>query len=195
MKFKALESKTLAFAMEADYIEQDVVLTRDSVPIVLHDIYLDEVSCQPYNHLFKPNIISFFKKVTDVAIQFPDRKNQTNGRYYAIEFDLSDIKKLKVTERGNSTSQKYPNRCNSLVFKLMVKKISNLIINLQVPAGQSSFQINTLEEEIQLLNGLSKSMNSIHALDRSGVLMDKNKTMPGFYVEIKRFENVFRRLS
>jgi len=39
-----LASKTLAFAMNSDYIEQDVVLTKDFVPIVLHDIYLDEVS-------------------------------------------------------------------------------------------------------------------------------------------------------
>ena len=39
-----LASKTLAFAMNSDYIEQDVVLTKDFIPIVLHDIYLDEVS-------------------------------------------------------------------------------------------------------------------------------------------------------
>ena len=33
-----LAAKAVAHAMEADFIEQDIVLTRDSVPIVLHDI-------------------------------------------------------------------------------------------------------------------------------------------------------------
>ena len=37
----SLEAKAMAHAMGADYIEQDVVLTRDGVPIVLHDIYLE----------------------------------------------------------------------------------------------------------------------------------------------------------
>jgi len=36
-----LEAATLAHAQGADYIEQDVVMTRDDVLIVLHDIHLD----------------------------------------------------------------------------------------------------------------------------------------------------------
>ncbi len=48
-----LEAKALAYAMGADYLEQDVVLSRDDVPMVLHDIYIDTV--------------------TDVAKRFPDR--------------------------------------------------------------------------------------------------------------------------
>ncbi len=49
-----LEAKAMAYAMGADYIEQDVVLTRDDVPIVVHDIILDTV--------------------TNVAEVFPDRR-------------------------------------------------------------------------------------------------------------------------
>ena len=34
-----LEAKAMAHAMGADFIEQDVVLTKDNVPVVLHDIH------------------------------------------------------------------------------------------------------------------------------------------------------------
>ncbi len=57
----------MAHAMGADYIEQDVVLTRDQQLIVLHDLYLDNVS--------------------DVATRFPGRQRD-DGRHYAIDFTL-----------------------------------------------------------------------------------------------------------
>jgi glycerophosphoryl diester phosphodiesterase len=73
-----LEAVTLAHAMGAHYIEQDVVLTRDGHLIVLHDLYLDAV--------------------TDVAEKFPGRGRE-NGRHYAIDFDLEEIRQLRVHER------------------------------------------------------------------------------------------------
>ena len=39
-----LEAKAMAHAQGADYLEQDLVLTKDDVPVVLHDIYLDTVT-------------------------------------------------------------------------------------------------------------------------------------------------------
>ena len=36
-----LQAASYAHALGADYIEQDVVLSKDSVPVVLHDIYLN----------------------------------------------------------------------------------------------------------------------------------------------------------
>ncbi len=73
-----LEAKALAYAMGADYLEQDVVLSRDDVPMVLHDIYIDTV--------------------TDVAKRFPDRC-RADHRYYAMDFTLAELKQLVVTER------------------------------------------------------------------------------------------------
>jgi glycerophosphoryl diester phosphodiesterase len=73
-----LEAVALAHAMGADYLEQDVVLSKDDVPVVLHDIQLDTV--------------------TDVAKRFPDRK-RPDDRYYALDFILAELKQLKVTER------------------------------------------------------------------------------------------------
>ena len=73
-----LAAKAMAHAQGAHYIEQDVVLTKDGVPIVLHDIHLGTV--------------------TDVARVFPDRK-RADGHYYAIDFTLAEIKRLSVNER------------------------------------------------------------------------------------------------
>ena len=36
-----LEAKACAHAQGADYLEQDLVLSQDNVPMVVHDVYLD----------------------------------------------------------------------------------------------------------------------------------------------------------
>ena len=77
-----LPAKALAHAMGADYLEQDVVLTRDGVPIVLHDILLDDT--------------------TDVASVFPGRQRQ-DGHFYAIDFSLKEIRQLRAHERRTTS--------------------------------------------------------------------------------------------
>jgi glycerophosphoryl diester phosphodiesterase len=86
-----LAAKAVAHAQGADYLEQDVVLTRDDVPVVLHDIHLDTV--------------------TDVADRFPGRQ-RPDGRYYAIDFSWDEIQTLRVYERVDlDTGQPvYPGR-------------------------------------------------------------------------------------
>ena len=112
-----LASKVMAYAMQADYIEQDVVLSKDDVPIVIHDILLDDV--------------------TNVLEKFPNRKRE-DGRYYVIDFTFKEIKTLAVTERFDSETglQIYPNR---------------------FPKGTSSFRLHSLQDEIELIQGLNKS--------------------------------------
>lgn len=84
-------AKAMAHAQGADYIEQDLVMTKDDRLLVLHDIHLDTV--------------------TDVAERFPDRK-RADGRYYAIDFTLEEIQSLRVSERFNAKNGKpvYPGR-------------------------------------------------------------------------------------
>ena len=72
-----LPAKAMAYAMNADYLEQDVVMTKDDVVIVLHDHYLD--------------------RVTDVATRFPN-KARDDSRFYAIDFTLDEIRSLQFTE-------------------------------------------------------------------------------------------------
>ncbi len=86
-----LPAKALAYAMGADFLEQDVWLSKDNVPVVLHEFYIDTVS--------------------DVARKFPGRQ-RANGRYHAIDFTLAELKQLELTERFNyrTGKQVYPGR-------------------------------------------------------------------------------------
>lgn len=112
-----LPAKALAYGQGADYLEQDVVLSKDNVPIVIHDIYLDEV--------------------TNVASEYPTR-NRSDGRYYAIDFTIDEIKKLRASERFDHRTGKpiYPSR---------------------FPVNQSAFHLVTLEEELEFIVGLNKA--------------------------------------
>jgi glycerophosphoryl diester phosphodiesterase len=109
----------MGHAQGADYLEQDVVLSRDDVPVVLHDVHIDTV--------------------TDVARRFPDRK-RADGRYYAIDFTVAELKQLAVSERFDPRSGRavFPSR---------------------FPVGKAgaAFQIPTLEEELQVIQGLNRS--------------------------------------
>lgn len=85
-----VQAKALAFAMGADYLEQDLVATRDDRLVVLHDIHLD--------------------RVTNVAQVFPDRA-RPDGRFYVRDFDLDEILLLTVNERvDGSGRQVFPER-------------------------------------------------------------------------------------
>ncbi|KOY51837.1 glycerophosphodiester phosphodiesterase [Polaribacter dokdonensis] len=112
-----LEAKAMAFAMNVNFIEQDLVLSKDDVPIVIHDIYLDDV--------------------TDVATKFPNRKRKDN-RFYVIDFTYQELKTLQVTERFNPKTGKqfYPDR---------------------FPKWKGSFKLHSLQEEIELIQGLNAS--------------------------------------
>lgn len=112
-----LEAKAMAYAMKPHYIEQDLVLSKDDVPIVIHDIYLDDV--------------------TDVGEKFPNRK-RADGRFYVIDFSFEEIQTLSVTERFDPKTGKqvYPKR---------------------FPQGKSSFRLHSLQDEIELIQGLNYS--------------------------------------
>ena len=86
-----LPAKAMAYAMGADYLEQDIVLSRDNVPIVIHDIHLE--------------------MVTDVAKKFP-KKKRIDGRFYVIDFIFEELKQLNVSERFDPVNDKavFPNR-------------------------------------------------------------------------------------
>lgn len=77
----SLEAAALAHGMGADYIEVDLVCTKDRVPVVLHDT----------------NLIA----TTDVASVFP-QKRHSDGGFYVMDFTLAEIKQLKLHERHNA---------------------------------------------------------------------------------------------
>lgn len=112
-----LPAVAMAYAHGADFIEQDLAMTKDGVLIVIHDIYLDAN--------------------TNVKEVFPER-NREDGRYYACDFTLEEIKQLQVNERINVKTGEpaYPTR---------------------FPVGASKFEIPTFVEEIEMIQGLNKS--------------------------------------
>lgn len=115
-----LAAKALAHAMGANFLEQDVVLSRDGTAIVLHDIHLDST--------------------TDVARQFP-RRARSDGRFYAIDFDIQEIRQLRVHERTHLDAQ----RKGSAVYPQ------------RFPVEHALFAVPTLAEEIDMLAGLDRS--------------------------------------
>lgn len=70
----------LAHRQGADWIECDVVLTKDDELLVLHDVELD--------------------LVTDVAMRYPGRA-RADGRYYALDFTMEEIRALRSRARLN----------------------------------------------------------------------------------------------
>lgn len=110
-----MEAKVLAVRMGADAVEQDVVMSRDGALIVLHDIHLE--------------------RTTDVARVFPDRA-RPDGRFYAIDFDLAELRRLAVTEARDH----------------------------RFPKGKGRFALHTLDEEIEVLQGLAKTTGRAVAL-------------------------------
>jgi glycerophosphoryl diester phosphodiesterase len=111
-----LPAKALAHAMGADFIEQDVVLSRDGVPVVLHDIHLD--------------------RTTDVAERYPLRQRD-DGRFYAIDFTLDELRTLRARERRDAGG--------AVVFPG------------RFPATAGVSGIPTLAEELALIEGLNIS--------------------------------------
>lgn len=111
------EAVAMAHAQGADYIEQDLVLTKDGVPVVLHDVQIDTV--------------------TDVVDRFPDRKRD-DGRWYALDFTLAELKTLNVTERKNP-------------------RTGEPALPGRFPVGVGTFRIPTFEEELNLIAGLNRS--------------------------------------
>lgn len=86
-----LAAKALACAQGADFVEQDVVMTKDGEAVVLHDTTLDGVS--------------------DVATRFPGRA-RADGRHHVTDFTLAELRTLSLSERVDPATgrQVFPGR-------------------------------------------------------------------------------------
>ncbi|MCY3592033.1 MAG: glycerophosphodiester phosphodiesterase [Acidobacteria bacterium] len=102
-----LPAYALAHGMGADYIEPDLVLTKDGYLICLHDIHL--------------------QATTNVEQVFPDRARD-DGRWYAADFSLAEIRRLEAEER----------------------------LRDRFPRGSSRFAVPSFTEMIELVQGLNE---------------------------------------
>ena len=104
----------LAFMQGADFIEQDLVATKDHQLVVLHDIHIDTV--------------------TNVKEVFPKRV-RADGRFYAIDFTLAELKQLRVHERTSLEGQQvYPKRYRA----------------------EGDFRVATLHEQLDMIDALNR---------------------------------------
>lgn len=113
-----LPAVAMAYAMGAHFMEQDVVMTRDDQLIVWHDLTLD--------------------RNTDVRHQFPGRARD-DGRHYVIDFDLAELRQLRVTEG----------------YRLIDEGEESQIYPQRFPLWQSTFQVHTLAEQIEMVQGMN----------------------------------------
>jgi glycerophosphoryl diester phosphodiesterase len=106
-----LAAAAFAYAAGADFIEQDVVQSKDGVLVVCHDIHIDST--------------------TDVAQRFPGRQ-RADGRYYAIDFTWPELRLLNVGERINVSTgrpafpQRFPH--NGASFRLSTMEEAILLV-------------------------------------------------------------------
>ena len=87
----SLAAYSFAYALGADYLEPDIVITRDGQPIALHDLTLDAT--------------------TNVREMFPGRARE-DGLNYVVDFTLEEIRRLRMFERiePQTGEQRYPAR-------------------------------------------------------------------------------------
>ncbi len=114
------EAFVWAHSSEANFIEADVVSSKDGVLFALHDLTLEAT--------------------TDVAKRFPTRA-RSDGKFYAIDFNASELRQLTVHERVHPETGEavFPGRFG--------------------PKVAANFKLATLDELIQLLIGLNESRN------------------------------------
>lgn len=82
----------------------------------------------------------YLDRISDVASKFPNRARK-DGRFYVIDFTLEELRTLKLSEGFDLKKGK----------RVPVYKD-------RFPLDKSRFSIHTFEEEIELIQGLNKSM-------------------------------------
>jgi len=105
-----LPAYALGYGQGAHWIEPDVVLTSDGVPIALHDQTLE--------------------RTTNVAMHYPDRRRD-DGRYYAADFAYAEIARLRVVEPR-------PNRYPHSTFRVpRLEDVLQLVHGLNRTTGRN----------------------------------------------------------
>ena len=164
-------SYRLAAQMDADFIEPDLVSTRDGVLVARHE---NEIGT-----------------TTDVATKFPGRKttktidgNQVSG-WFTEDFTLAEIKTLRATERLAFRSHAFDGQFEVPTFDEVIELAQQLARELGRPIGVYP---ETKHPSYFRSIGLPLEDRVVSALDRHGW---NTRDSPVF---IQSFENNLREL-
>ena len=150
-----LEGAVLAFAMKADFLELDVVMTSDGHLIVMHDLTLNAT--------------------TNVDEVFPDRSGK-NGKHLSMEFSLAEVKRLRVHERSNKRGSgpafigRFP--YESSIFEVpTLEEILRLVTGLKKSHGRiMGLYIEIKGAEIHRQYNLDPAVELLAILEKYGYL-------------------------
>jgi glycerophosphoryl diester phosphodiesterase len=173
-----LEAAKLAYEMGADYIEPDLVLSKDNVLVVLHDIHIDTT--------------------TNVAKVYPD-KIRDDGRYYAIDFTLKELKSLTLNRRINLKTgmPRYPQRPIHKQKKLSIPSFEQFIQLIQKLNNEHQRIVKIIPEikapEFHLKEGKDIVALTVKLLRKYGYEENQQAVIQCFYPPtLKRLKNEFQ---
>ncbi|MFC3120575.1 glycerophosphodiester phosphodiesterase [Agaribacter flavus] len=171
------EALVLSYMQGADYIEQDLVATKDEQLIVLHDIHLETV--------------------TNVELLYPSRK-RSDGRYYVIDFTLKELRRLQVHERTDANGKRvFPERyAGSGYFSIATfEEHIELIKELNKRFGTNTgFYPEIKSPEFHLSEGIDITKITLDVLNKHGL----NSREANIYVQcfyppsLKRIRQEFK---
>lgn len=143
------ESAAMAHVMGTDYIEQDCVLSRDGVPIVMHDFILDDLS--------------------DVFQKFPERQ-RSDGHWYVCDFTLEELRTLRMTER-RSRNRAWKNEGTRFPLEKGYFRVATLAEHLELIQGlnqsrgrMAGVYVEVKEPKKHRENGLDASLAILKVL-------------------------------
>ncbi len=151
------ESFVLAHSFDANFLEADVVSSKDGILFALHDLTLEAT--------------------TNVAKLYPKRVRK-DGKFYAIDFTARELKELDVFERVHPETETpvFPRRFDSKLnakFKMAtVEELIHLVIGLNKSRAKRSGVYLELkrsqfhrEHKIDLVGKLHELIVASHKLD------------------------------
>lgn len=171
-----LEAKAFAYALGADYIEQDVVMSSDGRLVVMHDVILDTTS--------------------DVARKFPERARD-DGRYYVCDFTYDELQTLYLTERFDHLTGKpvfsgrFPNSPIDYRIPSLEKEFYQLI-GLNKSTGRNVKAYVEVKEPCWFLDqGLDALKATVDLMTAFGF----NNMESGVILQIFDYESIIRARS
>lgn len=170
---QTLEAYAFAYATGADVLENDVIMSKDGVLMVMHDIFLD--TC------------------TNVAEVFPDRK-RADGRYYCTDFTFAELRTLRVHERvkpGTDTPA-WPGRFPNYPIDYKIPTLDELVLQTkglnQSTGGDTAILVEVKEPYFFRQEGKDIMKATVDALTRLGY----NKSGSRILLQSFDYESVVR---